>query len=208
MISLFPVPASADFAAVHYRPAPALFSSFEAKEKPFPTRVVGTGGLASVQFIQMSYGYQPYELLEATRVVESAPYAELMRQVKGGFGRTMSRLPEVFGVSRQTLYNWLDGEVPKQAHQERLRQLAEAAGVFASLGIRPTTHMLDRTVSQSKSFLQLIASGADGKETAKRLIRVVQRGNDSRSKLDALLAGREATLSASDFGAPSLGEDA
>ena len=52
------------------------------------------------------------------------------------------------------------------------------------------------------------AEGADGQETAKRLIRVVQRGDDSRSKLDTLLAGRKAKLSASDIGAPALDEDA
>lgn len=131
-----------------------------------------------------------------------------MGQVKAGFGRTMSRLPEVFGVSRQTLYNWLEGETPKVAHQERLRQLAEAAQIFAGLGIKPTTPMLDRTVAQGKSFIQLMAAGADGQETAKQLIRIVQRGNDSRAKLDTLLAGRRAKLSASEIGAPAMDEGA
>ena len=208
MIGLFPVPASADFAAVHYRPVPAVYSRVQVLERPLPLQVVGTGGIASVQFLRDAFGYQPYEVLEQPQLVEDAPHAKLMGQVKAGFGRTMSRLPEVFGVSRQTLYNWLDGETPKAPHQERLRQLSEAAKVFADLGIKPTTAMLDRTVSQGKSFLQLMAAGADGQETAKRLIRIVQRGDDSRSKLDTLLAGRKAKLSASDIGAPALDEDA
>jgi transcriptional regulator with XRE-family HTH domain len=131
-----------------------------------------------------------------------------MQQVKVGFGRTMSRLPEVFGVSRQTLYNWLEGETPKLAHQERLRQLAEAAKVFAGLGIKPTPAMLDRTVAQGMSFIELMAAGSDGQETAKKLIRIVERGNDSRAKLDALLEGRRARLSAPDIGSPAFDEDA
>jgi transcriptional regulator with XRE-family HTH domain len=176
-------------------------------ERPLPIQVVGTGGIASALFIREAFGYQPYEVLEQPQVNEVAPYVKLMEQVKAGFGRTMSRLPEVFGVSRQTLYNWLEGDTPKVAHQERLRQLAEAAKVFADLGIRPTTPMLDRTVAQGKSFLQLMAAGADGQETAKKLIRIVQRSNDSRSKLDTLLAERRAKLSASDIGAPALDED-
>lgn len=208
MIGLLPVPASADFAAVHYRPAPAIYSRIQILERPLPLQAVGTGGLASVQFIRESFGYQPYEVLEQYQVIEEAPYAQLMRQVKLGFGRTMSRLPEVFGVSRQTLYNWLEGETPKAVHQKRLRQLAEAAKVFADLGIKPTTSMLDRTVAQGKTFLQLMASGAEGQETARKLIRIAQRGNDSRAKLDTLLAGRRAKLSVTDIGAPTLDEDA
>lgn len=208
MIGILPIPASADFAAVHYRPVPAVHSRVRVLERPLPLQVVGTGGVASAQFVREAFGYQPYEVLDQPQIVEDAPYAKLMSQVKAGFGRTMSRLPEVFGVSRQTLYNWLEGETPKAVHQERLRQLAEAAKVFAELGIKPTTLMLGRTLTQGKSFLQLMAAGADGQETARKLVRIVQRGADSRAKLDSLLEGRRAKLSASDIGAPALDEDA
>ncbi len=208
MIGLLPVPASADFAAVHYQPVPADYSHARVEGRPLPIQAVGTGGVASVLFIREALGYQPYAVLERGRILDAAPYAKLMEQVKAGFGRTMSRLPEAFGVSRQTLYNWLEGETPKAAHQERLRQLAEAANVFAGLGVKPTTPMLDQTVSQGKSFLQLMAAGADGKVTAMKLVRIVQRGSESRSKLDSLLAGRRAKLSASDIGAPALDEEA
>jgi transcriptional regulator with XRE-family HTH domain len=208
MIGLLPVPASSDFAAVLYRPLPALVSRVQVLERPLPLLEVGTGGLPVESFVRLGMGYRPFVVFEQAVRAEEAPYATLMEQVKTGFGRTMSRLPEVFGVSRQTLYNWLDGDTPKVAHQERLKQLAEAAQVFADLGVKPTTQMLDRTVAQGKTFLQLMASGADGKETAKMLIRLVQRGNDSRAKLDNLLSGRKAKLTDSDIGAPVLNEDA
>jgi hypothetical protein len=40
------------------------------------------------------------------------------------------------------------------------------------------------------------------------MVRIAQRGAESRSKLDALLAGQKPTaLSADDFGTPSLKED-
>lgn len=208
LTALFSVPTTTDFAAAHYRPQPAIYSRVLACERPLPYREVGTGGFASESFIRQALGYQPFTVLEPVRPVEEAPYAKLMQQVKSGFGRTMSRLPEVFGVSRQTLYNWLDGETPKAVHRERLKQLAQASHVLAEMGIKPTTVMLDRTLSQGRTFLQLLADGADGKETAKKLVRIVQRGNESRAKLDDLLAGRKAKLSASDIGAPALNEDA
>ncbi|MCL2715833.1 MAG: hypothetical protein FWD68_14965 [Alphaproteobacteria bacterium] len=91
-----------------------------------------------------------------------APFAELLQKIQTGFGRTMARLPAVFGVSRQTLYNWLGGETPKPTHHEKLRQLAEAAQYFSEVGFKPTSLTPDRTISQGKSLLQLVREGADG----------------------------------------------
>ena len=113
-----------------------------------------------------------------------------MKEVKAGFGRTMSHLPAVFGVSRQTLYNWLNGEIPKEQHQGKLVQLAVAARVFNGAGFKPTALSLDRSVAQGKSFIELIGQGADGRETAERLIRIEKRGAAAREKLDALLGDR------------------
>jgi len=209
MITAFlPVPMSADFAPAHYRPRPAIHHRADIVGRPWPNQEVGTGGMAQKAFVLQAYGYRPVKVIETSTVDEQAPFAKLMQQVKAGFGRTMSRLPEVFGVSRQTLYNWLEGETPKEQHQERLRQLAQAATMFIELGVKPTAVMLDRTVAQGKTFLQLMADGADGKETAKKLIRIVQRGGESRAKLDALLTGRKAKLEVADVGAPSLDEEA
>jgi DNA-binding PucR family transcriptional regulator len=204
--ALLTVPMSVDFAPAHFRPRPAVYQRTAIVDRPWPNQEVGTGGMALEAFVLQPYGYRPFKVIEAVAVEEHAPFSKLMHQVKAGFGRTMSRLPEVFGVSRQTLYNWLEGETPKEQHQQRLRQLAHAATVFAELGIKPSAVMLDSTVAQGKTFLQLMADGAEGKETAKKLIRIVQRGGESRAKLDRLLGGRTAKLEASDVGAPYMDE--
>jgi transcriptional regulator with XRE-family HTH domain len=151
-------------------------------------------------------GYQPFVVVDVVKAPEQAPFAKMMREVKKGFGRTMTRLPEVFGVSRQTLYNWLEGETPKPTHQDKLRQLAESAFVFNDFGFKPTSQALDRKLSGGKSFLALLSEGCDGRETAKKLVRISQRGAESRSKLDELLGGRRARLDGSSIGTPSLNE--
>jgi hypothetical protein len=115
-------------------------------------------------------------------------------------------LPGVFGVSRQTLYNWLKGETPKVVYQERIRELAKAASLFQDLGFVSTTQALSRALMDGKSFLQLVAEGADGKDMAKKLVSLIRRGDDSRAKLTALVGGRRAELTAYDIGAPSLDE--
>jgi transcriptional regulator with XRE-family HTH domain len=197
-----------------YRPVSAIRSHRPPVSQILPTiGAPGTGGIESGEYYRRLYllqiGYQAFLMVgPPAQAPDSAPYAGLMQVIKTGFGRTMTRLPEVFGVSRQTLYNWLNGETPKPVHQEKLRQLAEAARIFSALGFAPTSLALDRTIMRGKSVLQLLSEGADGRETAKKLVRIVQRGNEARAKLDDLLGGRKARLDASDIGPPSFEEDA
>ena len=173
----------------------------------------GTGGNSSVDLIQSHFGYRPFLIIEQRDdPPPGAPApscANLMQEVISGFGRTLSRLPVVFGVSRQTLYNWRDGERPKEVHQAKLTQLAAAARTFSAAQFTPTSPMLDRTVAHGKSFLTLLAEGADGADAATRLMRIVQRERAADARFDAALPGRpKVKLTAADFGAEAFEEDA
>lgn len=132
----------------------------------------------------------------------------LLLEVEAAFGRVLNRLPVVFGVSRQTLYSWRDGERPQEAHQAKLIQLAAAARTFSAAHFTLTAPMLDCRVAQGKSFLTLLAEGADGADTASRLMRIVKRDQAADASLDAALAGRpKVRLTTSDFGAEAFKED-
>ncbi len=208
MIALMPLDLPDAQGRTGYRSIPAIYGRASTEGRPLPLiGAAGTGGFEGEAFHRLRMGYQPFAVVEVVKHVEGAPYAKLMQEVKAGFGRTMTRLPEVFGVSRQTLYNWLDGETPKLAHQEKLRQLADASRVFQELGFKPTSAALDRTVSKGKSMLQLVAEGTNGHEAAKKLVRIVQRSNESRIKLDEALGDRRARPDVMDIGTPSLDED-
>ncbi len=172
---------------------------------------VGTGGVQSVDFYVLRHGYHAFKVVNSSEYRVPAPfvpYAEMMLEVKAAFGRTMSRLPEVFGVSRQTLYNWLAGETPKAMHQIKIVQLAAAARLLSKLGVKPTPDLLDQPLLRGKSFLELLADGTDGAETAVKLVQVAKRSSDSRSRLDAILNGRKTERpDIADMGSPSLAED-
>lgn len=201
-------------AHAHYRPVPAIHRQANLAEGcPLPCfGRSGTGGVEGVYFVISRQGYSPFAILKIELAATQdtyAPYTDLMKEVKAGFGRTISHLPAVFGVSRQTLYNWLNGENPKEQHQGKLVQLAAAARVFTEAGFKPTALSLERTVAQGKSFVELIGQGADGKETAERLVRIEKRGAAAREKLDALLGDRTPSRSGvADMGRPALNEDA
>lgn len=200
---------------IKYRPVAAEYRHFETSAGgPLPSfGDIGTGGLGSATFHLSRQGYHSVEVRVSSAkhpiiATPYAPFVELMQEIKSGFGRTMSYLPGVFGVSRQTLYNWQAGEIPKEHHHPKIQQLAAAAHAFKEAGFKPTPTNLEQTVAQRRSLLWLIGNGADGYETAKKLINIVQRGTASQAKLDAIMAGRKPIkLEVSDMGTPSFSED-
>jgi len=203
---------SANVHACEYVNVPAIYWSAPVGASPQSTfGEGGTGGLEDFNFLSSRHGYHRFQLINAVTIVSEAhyaPYAELMEEIKSGFGRTMSHLPPVFGVSRQTLYNWKAGELPREQHQAKLIQLAAAAQIFSEAKFKPTPAMLERTVAQGKSFIGLLSDGGDGREIALKLIRIVHRGLAAQEKLDAFLGDRKPpSLDVSDMGRPSLPED-
>lgn len=197
----------------YHRPVPAIYRPAAVAEGGMLPCFggSGTGGVEGMHFALSRQGYSPFAILKTELAVAPtsyAPYTDLMKEVKTGFGRTMSHLPAVFGVSRQTLYNWLNGETPKEQHHDKLVQLAAAARVFIETGFKPTALSLDRTVAQGKSFVELIGQGTNGKETAERLVRIEKRGATARAKLDALLGDRiPLRPDVADMGRPALNEE-
>lgn len=195
------------------RPIPAIYQKADVAEGgtlPY-FGGTGTGGVLGAEFLERRLGYRWIAVVRGNIDPvddNSTIYSKLMEEIQNGFGRTLSHLPAVFGVSRQTLYNWMNGELPKQQHREKLVQLAEAASAFTSSGFKPTAANLDRTVAKGKSFIELLREGSKGRETAERLIRIVQRGATERSKLDTLLGDRKVPrLEVSDMGRQSFSDE-
>lgn len=180
----------------------------------------GTGGIAGKGYMVHRRGHShDYWLISvpthpgaqtppSAKADAVTPSAQLMQKVQAGFGRTFSHLPAVFGVSRQTLYNWLKGEPPKAEHLPKLEQLAAAAQVFAAHGFKPTAQALNRSLSQSRSLIEQLAQGADGKTAAEKLIRLETLGSQARQRLDALLKGRTVRHDEPDPIRPTLDESA
>lgn len=197
-----------------FRPIPAIYQKTGVTEGGLLPYFggAGTGGGQGAEFFYKRAGYQLFVVIstKADSAEENFTiYSELMEEIQAGFGRTLSHLPAVFGVSRQTLYNWMNGELPKEQHRDKLVQLAEAAKVFLRSGFKPTAANLSQTVSKGKSFIDLLGEGAKGSETAEKLILIAQRGIAERNKLHALLGDREKPrLEIQDMGRQSFPDEA
>ena len=188
--------------------SPATTASWRPQSPLFNVGSAGTGGVEGLQFFNSSCnGYVPSCI--TIQSPNATAFVGLMESIQIGFVRVMSHLPAVFGVSRQTLYNWRNGETPKQQHQEKIRQLAKAAFVFTEAGFKPTSTMLDRTMVNGQSFIDLLKHNEDGASSAKKLMRIVNGGEQERAKLDQILGNRKARpLNALDIGRPLFNESA
>lgn len=197
------------------RPSALVHRQPRADARPLPYfGEVGTGGLANGVYLRerLGYGFHVVVLPSKAALNDAggSPLSREMGDVRRGFDRTFSRLSEVFGVSRQTLYYWMSGEkAPRDQYQARILELAAAARSFMSQQFRPTSAHLDRPIRDGKSFVQLIVEGADGAASATELVRMVERGRRDRSRLDDLLGARRAVASneRADFELPSFAED-
>jgi transcriptional regulator with XRE-family HTH domain len=174
---------------------------------------VGTGGFSDLASAQLQKGYKTFVIIVVDKNlhVQELPtaYQKLIEEIQKGFGRTFSSLPAIFGVSRQTLYNWRNGESPKQPHQSKLIQLAKASHIFSDAGFKPDPLSLDRVITQGKSFIELMSEGANGVETAQKLIRIIHRRNDSMRKLDDAIGDTPIpNLSIADMGQRSFSNEA
>ncbi|MEQ9107799.1 MAG: hypothetical protein RLO04_10065 [Limnobacter sp.] len=173
---------------------PAIYSRVDIKERPrhFPEFMsIGTGGERTTFYLvnwHAGYG-KPIEVIETPATEKSSAYSAQMMEIQEGFGRNMSRLPAVFGVSRQALYGWLSGDkIPKESHHAKLEELAQAARVFKAAGFKPTRTSLGRTVRDGMSLLELIEAGCPGKESAQQLVRLVTKGSQKANRLADMLA--------------------
>lgn len=195
---------------------PAYYETVAKNEWEHPLYAfAGTGGLVTVQFLterRQGYSLPGVEIPESPREAETTEelvdFAAMTALIRDVFGRSMSRLGGIFGVSRQTLYNWLAGEAPNPRHQQKLREFATGAQVFQGLGVKLSPQMLSRTISRGKSFFDVIAEGGDGAEAARKLVEIIRRAERDKARLMATTGGRKAKLERSDLGTPALNEKA
>ncbi len=175
--------------------------------------VVGTGGVVDARYFQkrQERGYA----FAAIRITDEAPAsiprtpAENLERVRSVFKPAMSALADLFGVSRQAIYNWVHGEQPKSEYAERLDDLARAADVIAAEGIGDSGQALKRKIADGRTLLEIVAAGGSAQDAAHNLAVILRREAEQRKQLEARLAGRRPASEQIDpYGSPMLDERA
>lgn len=86
---------------------------------------------------------------------------------------SVKELSSLFEVSRQTIYNWLNGDDPKAEQASRLRALAAVADILAVENIADRSKLLKRAGAEgAQSLWSIVKEGGDVVEAAKQLVQV------------------------------------
>ncbi len=178
----------------------------------------GTMGLLTPHAVETRYATSLASLhldIDGSRSGAAQP-VELERSVARDLMRirevlkpTVLELANLFGVSRQAVYNWQAGAQPDPPTVQRLAQLARVADLFAEAGLSVDARTLRRKVAGGGTLLHALSSGDDVEVVARGLLPTLKREAAQRERLRAQLAGRErARVNPNDYGAPRVSEDA
>lgn len=135
----------------------------------------------------------------AARIVRTP--VEDLKRIREVLSPAVSDLAKCFKVSRQTLYNWLNGEQLSPDHLVRLNDLAVAADMVAESGQSFSGYTLKRKILHGKNLFEIVQDGGSAKEAALLLLNIVKQESSQREFLSARLAGRSASQ---DFGDSDL----
>jgi len=177
-----------------------------------PIGNIGTGGSLTPENLikrherggyKLSYSESTYVLQESVPRTPSENVARIREVLKPA----VTEVASLFGVSRQTIYDWQNGAQPTQANAGKLEDLAAAADVFVAEGISVTPYLLKRRIAGGKTVFEVFRDGGDTENAARQLAQMVLRESNQRRILEARMAGRKLQkIDYSDAGVPALKE--
>lgn len=124
---------------------------------------------------------------------------EDLDQIRKVLSPVTTDLARSLNVSRQTIYNWQNGEQPTSDHTIKLKDLACAADIFSEAGIKVDQALLRRKVIKGKNFFDNVQEGGSAQDFAQMLLRIVRNESEQRARLTARFANRKIPQSSPDF---------
>jgi hypothetical protein len=103
---------------------------------------------------------------------------------------TIKEMAQAFGVSRQAIYDWLDGKPIAPSNVQRIRELAKAADYLQSNGITLSSQDMHRPIRNGLNIFECLAEGDEAVKVAQRLVLTLRIENEQRKVLETRLAGR------------------
>jgi transcriptional regulator with XRE-family HTH domain len=174
--------------------------------------LAGTGGVTSPSFFnerqEQGYGFVQLRPTGQSLVRRLRGTEGNLAQIRAVFKPSISDIGSIFGVSRQSVYNWLAGERPSQESAEKLDDLARAADLFLADGVANSSYLFRRKLENGKTLMDIIRDGGSAQNAARSLLQIAQRETSQREALQRRLANRATTApDYSNLGSQMLNED-
>lgn len=166
---------------------------------------VGTGGALSLERLQQGAQHALY----ATPGVEVAPVehvrtpGENLTRIREVLHPAVSDLATTLGVSRQSVYNWLNGEPVAEENAAKLEDLAQAADVLAHEGVTVDAALLKRKFANGRTLMQVAQAGESARDAALILVHIHKREAAQRERMNARFGARSKTPATADFDLPA-----
>lgn len=171
---------------------------------------IGTGGELSIAHLQRS-AHEMHHMAPVVEVADVAPVrtpAEDLVRIREVLKPAVSDLATTFGVSRQSVYNWLNGEPVAEENAAKLQDLAQAADVLDHEGITVNAALLKRKFANGRTLLQVAQAGESARDAALQLVHIHKREAAQRERMAARFANRPKTAPSADFDLPSANDHA
>lgn len=169
---------------------------------------VGTGGELSPQQLQRS-AQQAQHMVSVVDVAEieqvRTPGENLLR-IREVLNPAISDLATTFGVSRQSVYNWLNGEPVADENAAKLQDLAQAADVLSHEGVSINAALLKRKIDNGRTLMQIAKAGESAMDAALMLVQIHKREAAQRERMNARFANRAKTPASADFDLPAAND--
>lgn len=171
---------------------------------------VGTGGELSFEHLRRN-PYQMQRIAPTVDVADVVPVrtpTEDLARIREVLKPAVSDLAIAFGVSRQSVYNWLNGEPVADENAAKLQDLAQAADVLAHEGVAVNAALLKRKFANGRTLMQVAQAGESARDAALQLVQIHKRETAQRERMAARFANRAKTPPTADFDLPSANDHA
>ena len=171
---------------------------------------IGTGGELSLEHLQRR-AQQAQHMVSMVEVAEVEPVrtpSENLSRIREVLNPAVSDLATTFGVSRQSVYNWLNGDPVADENAAKLQDLAQAADVLAHEGASINAALLKRKFANGRTLMQVAQAGESARDAALLLVHIHKREAAQRERMNARFANRAKTPAGADFDLPASNDRA
>lgn len=169
---------------------------------------VGTGGELSPQQLQRTAQQAQHMVsgVDVAEIVQVRSPGENLLRIREVLNPAISDLATTFGVSRQSVYNWLNGDPVADENAAKLQDLAQAADVLAHEGVRINAALLKRKFDNGRTLMQIAKAGESATDAALMLVQIHKREAAQRERMNARFANRAKTPASADFDLPAAND--
>ncbi|MDE1143514.1 MAG: hypothetical protein PW999_28635 [Paraburkholderia tropica] len=171
---------------------------------------IGTGGHLSPEHLQRGGQHALYATpaVDVAIVDDVRTPAEDLARIREVLRPAVSDLATTLGVSRQSVYNWLNGEQVADENAARLQDLAQAADVLAHEGVVVDAGLLKRKFANGRTLMQVAQAGESARDAALVLVQICKREAAQRERMSARFSNRARTPASADFDLPPSNDQA